>query len=120
MELGIARVIGAIVFSIVIGLIMAFLYRKEEAEKAKAQLAMPEVPEERPMWQTTSHFFILVGILVFATWGKPDSDSGIFAFISEYKWIITGIFGLLLSASLIFILKLNKVWVLLGSSVVAI
>lgn len=120
MELGIARVIGAIVFSIVIGLIMAFLYRKEEAEKAKAQLAMPEIPEERPMWQTTSHFFILVAILVFATWGKPDSDSGFFAFISEYKWIITGFFGLLLSASLIFILKLNKVWVLIGTIIVAI
>lgn len=120
MELGIARVIGAVIFSIVIGVIMAFLYRKEEAEKAKAQLAMPEIPEERPMWQTTSHFFILVAILVFATWGKPDTDSGVFAFVSEYKWMITGIFGLLLSASLIFILKLNKVWVLLGSIVVAI
>ena len=120
MELGIARVIGAVIFSIVIGVIMAFLYRKEEAEKAKAQLAMPEIPEVRPMWQTTSHFFILVAILVFATWGKPDSDSGVFAFVSEYKWIITCIFGLLLSASLIFILKLNKVWVVLGSVFVAI
>jgi len=120
MELGIARVIGAVVFSIVIGLIMAFLYRKEEAEKAKVQLAMPDIPEERPMWHSAAHFFILVAILVFATWGKPDSDSGFFAIIAEYKWIITGVFGLLLSASLIFILKLNKVWVGLGTVVVAI
>ena len=96
MELGFARVIGAVVFSIAIGLIMSFLYRKEEAEKAKAQLATPEVLDARPLWQTTSHFFILVGVLVFATWGKSDSDSGFFAFISEYKWIITSLFGLFL------------------------
>jgi hypothetical protein len=80
---------------------------------------MPEIPEARPMWQTSTHFFILVAILVFATWGEADSDSGFFAFVAEYKWIITGFFGLLLSASLIFILKLNKVWVMLSSVVVA-
>ena len=119
-ELGIARVIGAVVFSIVIGLIMSFIYRKEEAEKAKVQLAMPEVPEERPFWQTASHFFILVAILVFATWGKPVSDSGFFAFVAAHKWLITGLFGLALSASLIFILKLNKIWVTLGTVVVAV
>ncbi len=119
-ELGIARVIGAILFSVVIGLIMAFLYRKEEAEKAKTQLAMPEIPEERPMWQTTSHFFVLVGILIFATWGNPEQNSGFFAFIAHYKWLITGVFGILLSASLIFILKINKTWVLLATVFVAI
>ena len=119
-ELGVARVIGAVVFSIVIGLIMSFIYRKEEAEKAKAQLAMPEVPEERPFWQTATHFFILVAILVFATWGKPDTESGFFAFVAAQKWIITGIFGLALSASLIFILKLSKLWVALGTILVAI
>jgi len=120
MELGIARVIGAVVFSIVIGLIMAFLYRKEEAEKAKEQLAMPDIPDERPMWQTAMHFFILVGILVFATWSRSENTPGFFAFISKYKWIITGIFGLGLSASLIFILKLNKIWVLLGTVIVVV
>ena len=37
-ELGIARIIGAVVFSIVIGLIMSFIYRKEEKEKSDAQI----------------------------------------------------------------------------------
>ncbi|RMD51647.1 hypothetical protein D6827_01785 [Candidatus Parcubacteria bacterium] len=119
-ELGVARVIGAVVFSIVIGLIMEFLYRKEEAEKAKAQLAMPDIPEERPMWQTSLHFFILVAILVFATWGKPEGSTGFFAFVANYKWIITGLFGVALALSLIFILKMNKIWVALGSVVVAV
>ncbi|VAX23366.1 Uncharacterized membrane protein, YraQ family [hydrothermal vent metagenome] len=120
MELGVARVIGAVVFSVVIGLIMAFIYRKEEAEKAKKQLAMPDIPEERPMWQTASHFFILVAILVFATWGKPDTNSGVFAWMAAHKWIITGAFGILLSLSLVFILKLNKIFVTLGTIAVAV
>ena len=64
-ELGIARIIGAVSFSIIIGLIMAFIYRKEEKVKSDAQMNMPEIPEQRPMWQTATHFFILVAILVF-------------------------------------------------------
>ena len=36
-DLGIARIIGAVVFSVVIGLVMAFLFRKEEKERAKNQ-----------------------------------------------------------------------------------
>ncbi len=120
MELGIARIIGAVIFSIVIGLIMSFLYRKEESEKAKAQLAMPDIPEERPLWQTSFHFFVLVAILVFATWGKPNSDTGLFSFIAKHKWMITGLFGLFLSTSLIFIIKLNKFLVILGTVIVII
>jgi len=114
-ELGIARVIGAVVFSIVIGLLMSFFFRDEEKERAEAQLAMPDVEEERPFWQTTLHFFILVGILVFATWGKPDSDSGFWAFIYNYKWLITGLFGLSLALSLIYILKIKQLHVILGA-----
>ncbi len=114
-ELGIARVVGAVVFSIVIGLLMAFFFRDEEKERAEAQLAMPDVEEDRPFWQTSLHFFILVGILIFATWGKPDSDSGLWAFIYDFKWLITGLFGLGLSLSLIYILKIKHLYVILGA-----
>ena len=75
-ELGVARVIGAVSFSIIIGLIMSFIYRKEEKVRADEQLAMPDVEEPRPFWQTALHFFILVAILVFVNWGKPDSAVG--------------------------------------------
>ena len=89
LELGIARVIGAVSFSLVIGLIMSFIYRKEEKDKAEAQLAMPEVEEPRPIWQTATHFFILVAILVFVNWGKPDSTEGFWYFMFANKWFIT-------------------------------
>ena len=119
-ELGIARVVGAVIFSIVIGLLMAFFFRKEEKEKAEAQLAMPDVEEDRPFWQTSLHFFVLVGILVFATWGKPDSDSGLWTFIYEFKWYITGLFGIVLALSLIYILKIKCWYVILGAIPVVI
>jgi uncharacterized protein len=77
-EMGMASIIGAVGFSIIIGLIMAFIYRKEEKVKADQQMAMPELPEKRPIWQTSIHFFILVGILVFANWGAPSSEEGLF------------------------------------------
>jgi len=67
-ELGIARVVGAVLFSVVIGLLMHLIFRKEEQEKAEAQAAMPEPEVARPLWQNASVFAAMVGVLVFANW----------------------------------------------------
>lgn len=72
MEMGIARAVGAISFSIIIGLIMHFIYRKEELEKANNQMAMPEPQVRRPLWQNALFFAVMIGILVFANWGNPN------------------------------------------------
>lgn len=121
LELGIARVIGAVVFSVVIGLIMAFIYRKEEKEKEAAQLAMPDVEEPRPLWQTALHFFILVAILVFVNWGKPaDTTEGFWYFMYANKWFITSIFGIGYALSLIYIIQVKKLYVILGTAAVII
>ena len=104
-ELGIARIIGAVLFSIVIGLLMSFIFRREEAEKASA-LVMQDIPEQRPFWQTALHFFALVGVLVFANWGQPGDDAGLFGLIFEAKWWITGAFGLLVAWSLLRVLRI--------------
>lgn len=121
-EMGIARVIGAIVFAVVIGSVMALIYRKEEKEKKDQQMSFPEVPEKRPMWQTSFHFFVLVLILVFANWGKPTSDDshGLWYWIWSNKWMITSGFGLLLIYSLIFILKLKWWHVAIAATLTAI
>lgn len=79
-EMGIARIIGAVVFAIVIGSTMSLIYRKEEKAKKEEQLNFPETPEKRPMWQTAFHFFTLVAILVFANWGMPADG------ITEGAW----------------------------------
>ncbi len=118
-EMGLARVIGAVIFAILTGLIMSFIYRKEEKAKAKEQMSFPDVPETRPLWQTAVHFFSLVLILVFANWGRPaeGDTSSLWYFIWANKWYITGIFGLVLVYSMIFILKLKSWQVLLGAAI---
>lgn len=94
MQLGIARAVGAILFSIVIGLLMHFIFRKEEQEKAIAQAALPEPEVTRPLWKTAVYFASMVGILVFANWGKPESDAGLWHALYSAKWFITAVFGL--------------------------
>ena len=119
-EMGLARVIGAVVFSVVIGVAMSLIYSKEEKVKAKEQMNVIPPPEKRPIWQTSLHFFTLVLILVFANWGKPDTDSGILFWIWINKWYITSFFGLILVYSLISILKIKWWWVIAGLFITAI
>lgn len=120
-ELGVARMIGAVCFSVVIGLAMAFIFRREEQAKKEQQMNIVPPPEKRPMWQTTLHFFTLVAILVFANWGAPAAtDTGIWQFIFTYKWFFTAGFGLLLCWSLVRILKLKTVWVAASAAVTAL
>jgi len=94
LELGIARAVGAISFSIIIGLLMHLIFRKEEQEKAITQAALPEPEVTRPLWKTAVYFASMVGILVFANWGKPESDTGIWYALYNAKWAITALFGL--------------------------
>ena len=100
-EMGVARTIGAVLFSVIIGVSMSLIYRKEEKQREAVQLAMPDVEEERPMWQTALHFFILVAILVFVNWGKPDSNEGFWYFMFANKWFITALFGICFSLSIL-------------------
>ncbi|NCC26028.1 MAG: hypothetical protein EOM25_12675 [Deltaproteobacteria bacterium] len=100
-EMGIARAVGAIVFSVVIGLAMHIIFRREESEKAAAQMVMPEQEVPRPLWQNTLYFVAMVGILVFANWGRPQESTGLWAAIFEAKWILTAIFSAGLGLALI-------------------
>jgi len=103
-ELGLARAIGAIIFSIVIGLSMHFIFHEDEKKKnlnANKNLTMGKVEQEdRPLWQTTFYFAIMVGILIFANWGKDESIK-IWQIIYNFKWFLTGFFLIALSWMLI-------------------
>ena len=108
-EMGIARILGAVLFSVVIGAAMAFIYRKEERIRSEEQMNIPSLPVKRPAWQTMFHFLVLVFILVFANWGKPGEgeSGGLWFWIWANKWYITSFFGLLMAGSLIFILRIS-------------
>ncbi len=77
-EIGIARAVGAVVFSIIIGLLMHVIYRKEETQKIDAQVAMPTPPVARPLWKNALYFASMVGILVFANWARSGDVRAVF------------------------------------------
>lgn len=101
LELGIARALGAILFSVMIGVLMHLIFIKEETQKAVAQMGLPEEEVKRPLWQNGLYFASMVGILVFANWGKPEETTGLWAAIYSSKWLVTSGFSIALGVMLV-------------------
>jgi len=120
LELGVARAVGAILFSIVIGLAMHLIFRKEELAKSNAQAELPEPQVSRPLWQNAMFFAAIVGVLVFANWGKPDSTIGLWYAIYTVKWIMTAVFAVALGLMLVFWIKVSWFKVVLAAIPTAI
>ena len=99
-QLGIARAVGAVAFSVVIGLLMALIFRNEERQKAAAAVALPEPAAGRPLTHTAAFFAVLVGILVFANWGAVAQKTGFFAAVYSVKWSVTSALGVVLACML--------------------
>jgi uncharacterized membrane protein YraQ (UPF0718 family) len=89
LQLGVARAVGAVVFSLVIGVAMHLLFRHEERAKAAKMAELPEPPATRPLWKTAVFFGLMVAILVFANWGRSDEATGFFAAVFAVKWRLT-------------------------------
>jgi len=104
-QLGLARAIGAILFSIIVGLLMHLIFLKEERARTGAgNLVVGEEEEKRPLWKNAIYFVSMICILIFANWSKPQvSDSGLWAAIFHLKWYITFFF-------LICLLVILKAW----------
>lgn len=100
LQLGAARAIGAIFFSIVIGVSMFVLFRHEERAKAAKMAELPIEEPLRPLWQTALFFAAMVAVLVFANWGRSDTESGFFAAVFAAKWMLTAGFALALGLML--------------------
>jgi uncharacterized protein len=110
-QIGVARAVGSVAFAYVIGLIMAFIFRNDELEKKKVQMAC--TPDEEPalkLWQQATYVASMIGVLVFANWAKPQADEGLWHAIYAAKWYVTGAFGLLFTYTFVKWLK-AKVWV---------
>jgi len=73
-ELGLARAAGAVVFGVVIGLLMAVVFRQDEQEREAAAMVLPE-PERprRKLWQTALYFAAMMAFLVFSDWYNPGN-----------------------------------------------
>ncbi|HPQ81553.1 MAG TPA: permease, partial [bacterium] len=90
LELGVARAVGAVLFSVVIGFLMHLVFLKQE--KARAAQAPVKIGEEAPkrrLWQEVAFFAGLVGFLVFANWAR--GDGGIWSAIYAVKWPVAAL-----------------------------
>jgi uncharacterized protein len=117
-EMGLARAVGAISFSVIIGLLMHLFFLKEE--RAKVQTAGDvyygdETENEKPLWQTVLFFFSMIGILVFSNWARPTETSGIWYGIFSIKWIVTSLFGLLFAFTLWRFFKVKLLYLGIGA-----
>jgi len=101
-QLGIARAIGAILFAVITGLIMAFLFRKDDAERTTGQIFLPDEEDKgRSLAQDSLYMFNMVLILVFAAFAPPSKGStGLWATIFSAKWYITGLLLIILGIML--------------------
>lgn len=90
-QLGLARAVGAIIFAVITGLLMAFIFRKDDATRTTGQIYMPDAEEkERTLLQDTLYMLTMVLILVFAAFARPDKGStGLWPAIFNAKWYIT-------------------------------
>jgi len=90
-QLGLARAIGAVIFAVVTGLLMSFIFRKDDAARATGEIYLPEEEEgNRALWKETLYLLVMVLILVFAAFARPAQGStGLWPFIFAAKWYIT-------------------------------
>lgn len=90
-QLGLARAIGAVIFAIATGLLMALIFRKDDAARTAGQIYVPDEEDKgRTLFQDGIYLFTMVLILVFAAFAKPAPDStGLWPAIFAAKWYIT-------------------------------
>jgi hypothetical protein len=92
-QLGLARAVGAVLFAVVTGLLMALLFRKDEAKRTAGQVYLPdEADRGRSLSQNGLYLLVLVLILIFAAFSRPAaSASGLWSTIFAIKWYLTAL-----------------------------
>ena len=101
-QLGLARAVGAIVFSVVTGLLMAQIFRKDDQERAKGELYIPEGEAPgRTLVQDGVYMLTMVLILIFAAFARPEEGAGgLWPRIFAIKWHITAVLLVVLALML--------------------
>jgi uncharacterized membrane protein YraQ (UPF0718 family) len=104
LQLGVARAVGAILFSILIGLSMHLIYRKEDAARVTngAMFSYDDEDEGgRSLGQNALYMLSMIGILVFINWAPAGGSLAAWDFIYRSKYVITSVFAVALIYMLI-------------------
>lgn len=99
-RLGTARLVGAVAFSVVIGLAMALIFRKEDSQRTIDERMFKAGTSERPLWQTALSLGSMIAILVFLNWASSRGVSAIWDVIHQYRFWIAGFFGVILALTI--------------------
>jgi len=106
LRLGVARALGAVLFSVLVGLLMHLLFRREEAVRAAQAASTPAPDGVRPLWQTAVYFATMVAVLVFANWSRPQAGAGIWSALFTVKWTLVALAAAALGVALVIWLRL--------------
>jgi hypothetical protein len=91
-ELGLARAVGAVAFAAIIGLLMHFIFRREDEQRKTGEMHLPEDEGGRSLAQQGLYMLVLVLILIFAAFANPGQDAAfLWRAVYEAKWYATGI-----------------------------
>jgi uncharacterized membrane protein YraQ (UPF0718 family) len=114
-DLGLARAIGAVSFSVVIGLLMAGVYGREERDDPESFLSAAVMEEQKKGWRTLIYFALLVVILISGA-SKQWLVAGIsllsLAYIL-YRWFTVSEFVDWLRSTTYFVKQIFP-WLILG------
>lgn len=91
-QLGLARAVGAVLFAVVIGLLMSWIFCKDDQKRQECQMHLPDEDErQRTLMQDALFILTMVLILLSATIAAPGEDSSQFWMIlHSWKWYLTG------------------------------
>lgn len=118
LKLGAARAIGAAFFAVLVGALMALVFRRSEKKRQDAAMNLPEPDALRPLSQTAAFFAAQVAILVFANWAQPDDAHGLWFAVWRAKWWLTSVGAAILGLILVrwYTLALWKVLAIAGAT----
>jgi len=121
LQIGIARAVGAVIFSVIIGLIMHLWFRKEESERQRNAAGFGGGEESRPLWQTVIYFVLMILILIFLNWAQPNSSTatGFVVWAYSWKWVISAILALFLGITLHLYYGF-KMWKVVSSTIIVL
>lgn len=87
-QFGLARALGAVVFAVIIGFVMAVIFRKDEKQRINAGFEVLEEERPRRALHTLLYVATLVLILVFAAWAKPKEPIGFWWVVYRSRWLV--------------------------------
>jgi len=97
-KMGAARMIGAVFFAVIIGILMQFIFRKEDENRLADERMFKYAGGEGGLSLSKMVVYIgsMIGILVFVNWADSHGGSASWDAVYRAKYWITGAFALVL------------------------